>query len=785
MAALALAQAPHDAEIRCLLAANCAQLGLRTFALEALDQLDEQSRHDPAVAQLRQAIDGLDEDRIPWNTLVANAERNLEALESRGLFAARVLRDAMNAWRASREKTDWFVYQGGNVLRRDPGEPRFAWTEQLTDQCAIAARFCAERLGGPDLFPAPVAIEGLDPPWLVRGVWARLGPNPVGYAPAITLIQADPAEALDGLAQADLRDVLTDPRVRIFIGPDAAEGWLEDATERLDELCMGMAIATPGLRTRARPDAKAVTSRWSAAHAAAQRRLQAALARAYAGRDERWWAERFERARAGGEPLRVLIPSTRYSTFVRHASEDLAEAFRSLGCEARVGLEKGAGSRPSAVGQLSWASDFEPDLIVLVNYFRGDAGLPFPSEIPWVCWLQDAMAHQFRPRSLGPLDFVVGHIHAEIRNDASFPASRAMPFPVVASTRKFHDGPVDADAADRFACEVAYVSHQSETPGAFHARILSEEPDSAARGVLEALRPLVEAEAAEPMGPSLHGRLRRACERIAEERCPGDAGRAPYLFRHYALPLADRAIRHEMLDWAQTICARRGWRLRVFGRGWERHPALAPAAGGELAHGEALRACYQSAAVHLHASVNTLVHQRVMECALSGGLPVGRLTSDIVQDCLGWAKREAVVGHRPVEKRADGTLAYRVQDCKALREAAPLRRWLGLASPQVQTVTPAQAASFARPDHPAAGGMHAQWLLGDLREMAFRNQAELERLIERAVTDRAWRGARAAEIASRVRERCSTEALARRILALVEAGLAGTERGVSAEPAAA
>lgn len=226
--------------------------------------------------------------------------------------------------------------------------------------------------------------------------------------------------------------------------------------------------------------------------------------------------------------------------------------------------------------------------------------------------------------------------------------------------------------------------------------------------------------------------------------------------------------------------------MRIFGRGWEEHPGLASLACGEIEHGEALRACYQSAAVHLHASVNTLVHQRVMECALSGGLPVGRLTSDIVQDCLGSAKREAVLTCEPVAGDAEtGDLRYVVADCPPLREAGTLREWLGLASPDVQTITAAQAESFRRPDHPGAGGMHAAWLFGDLRALTARSEADLEGVLERAVEDRAWRAERSSEIAARVRERCSTDAFAARVLELVRRGLGAAPARAGAAEAAA
>ncbi|QKK07200.1 MAG: hypothetical protein HND58_02840 [Planctomycetota bacterium] len=471
---------------------------------------------------------GLPDDRVSAEHRRTLAAANLGVLRDRGIDAAAVLDAAWPAWLERLDTHECFRTTDGNLVRRAPGDDLPHWTAFLTDSRSIAAQFCEQRLGGTDMFPPPLAIEGIDPPWLAEGAWHTLAPNRVGYAAPITLLQADPMEFLDGLSAADLCAVLADERVRVFVGPDASGRWLEDATDRLGEVTMGMAIATPGVRTRISPDAQTVTNRWGAAQAEALRETQARVSGTYAPRDRAWWEERYARAETGGDPLRVLIPTSRYSTFIRHASEDLAEAFCGLGCDARVVMEPENG-RPTSVGQLRWADPFEPDLIVLANYFRRDAGLPFPEQVPWVCWIQDAMAHQFKAREFTDLDFVAGHLHTELRAQDGFPHDRAMPFPLIASERKFHPAPIDAARLERFACEIAYVSHQSETPGAFHERCVAEEPKPEVRRLLDTLRPRVEAEAADPLGESLYNRLRAARRggRRADRRRDGRARRVP------------------------------------------------------------------------------------------------------------------------------------------------------------------------------------------------------------------------------------------------------------------
>lgn len=763
-----LRHAPGDAGLRFLLSANLAQLGLRTLAGESLDALPEAAAGEPDVRALREAIDRLPDDRMSEAERLETALANMRALRVRGLD----LGEAFAAWRERLGRSECFRCMDGNLVRRLGWEGAPHWTHFLTDQRGAAARFAEGSLSKVDLFPRPLAVEGIDPPWLFDLAWRRLPRNRVGYAPPITVVQADAQEFLDGLSTLDLREQLVDPRVRVFVGEDASRRWLADALERLGEVVLGAVVSLPATRTKVEPGVEAVMGRAMAAQAEEFRRLQARVEARYAGRDGTWWARRFAEAASGGPALRVLVPTSRYSTYIRHAAEDLADAFRALGCEAEVAMEAGPSSRPSTVGHLAWVDRFEPDLIALINYFRGDAGLPFPANIPWLCWVQDALPHQFKAREFGELDFVAGHVHKELLNAAGFPREQAVQFPVVASERKFHSGPVDAGLGERFACEVAYVSHQSETPMAFHRRCQHEDGDPAGAAVLEALRPLVEAEAVEPMGRSLVSRLERLTAEVVETSALRSPERAQYIFRHYALPLADRVIRHQTLAWAGAICARRRWRLSLFGRGWEEHPELASLARGELAHGEELRACYQRARVHLHASVNTLVHQRVMECALSGGLPLARLTYDAVSESTGFAAREALLHHHPDKRDATtGRIGFTAATCPPIARMAEQLAGVGVEFPETVWIKPSRAESYRRPDHPGATGLHAAWLFGDLGETTFRSESELERLLERGVHDPAWRAATSEAIAGRVRERASTDAFARRVLGLLTGSL--------------
>src|SRR5439155_11417394 len=96
--------------------------------------------------------------------------------------------------------------------------------------------------------------------------------------------------------------------------------------------------------------------------------------------------------------------------------------------------------------------EFRPDLVVLINHTRADVGGVFPQSLPVVSWVQDAMPHLFRDTSgcaIGPIDMVVGHLHADFLARCGYPRDRLLYSPVVASADKLHEGAIDRELLER------------------------------------------------------------------------------------------------------------------------------------------------------------------------------------------------------------------------------------------------------------------------------------------------------------------------------------------------
>jgi hypothetical protein len=303
-----------------------------------------------------------------------------------------------------------------------------------------------------------------------------------------------------------------------------------------------------------------------------------------------------------------------------------------------------------------------------------------------------------------------------------------------------------------------------------HARLKGEVGPGLAP-VLDTLRPEVEAIASDPLAPRTGERLRVATQRAGAAHGHDEPKVVTTLLRLYARPLADRMLRHQTLQWAAEIADRRAWRLHVYGRGCEAHPRFGRYAAGEVAHDDDLRACYQSAHAHLHMTIGNLVHQRVMECALSGGLALCRLTDESIGMTMGairvLASRTPIVGRE--QREGDMRVAFEVHADPVASALAMQLRAAGCDVPELLWIRESGVESLRGKSVSLERRM--DWLLVNLADTTFSSAPGLEALVDRAITDADWRRRTSAAVAARVRERLTDDAFVRRVIDLVQTSL--------------
>ena len=778
VAGQALPQTAFDPELWFLLARNLADLGLATLAREELDALiakRPQAERMPLVVELREHLNTLPDDRVPIDELRLNAERAHEALAERGMD----LRADFARWSDSLVGTEAFRSTDGNIVRR--------LGQTLThfgDQLGAARQIGSEHITKAADTPAPFLIEGVDPPWLLIELADRTPRLDSGYQPGIRVVQRDLGEFFDGCSLADISSILRQERVECFVGEDASEQLARALSRDAGTPIAGPFMPLRSLRKPCEPGVSEIVRRELEKQNSAHTAHLARIHKRDADRDEAYWRRRLTSALAGeGEPLRVVIATCRYTTVLGSMASDLAESLRKLGCAVELLIEPTDHRRLSPLGYSKVLDEFDPDLILAPNYTRRDLekvltgqadGPPesrvLPAGVPFVVWVQDSMPHLLTTAagaSIGSLDLAVGYVSQEMIEKFGYPKQAVLSAPLVASTSKFDASRIDPDLARSLACDVAMMTHHSETSEALRDRLLGELAGSPViRREMEALVPALDAIAGDPCAQP---GITRGVRDLFASRLSLDPEACEMLIQNFAMRYIDRMMRHETMRWCVEICKRRGWTLRIFGNGWEKHSEFSRFASPSLKHGDALAAAYHAAGVTLHVSAFSPIHQRLIECSLSGGVPIIRRTLEAEFGAKHSQMLRILRNHEPFKITDPGDGLGRVLwfDHLASVEIASYAQKMQALGQTVTDLIPIRDPEQDPRQRSWSAYMpeiDAAWLLGGLEEASFANADELEKIIERAHDYPNWRTSKSTGIAARAREYHTHDALASRML---------------------
>lgn len=617
-------------------------------------------------------------------------------------------------------------------------------------------------------------IEGVNPPWILDELMNASSPDgPSRSRQQIIVLQSDWNELFDGLSYIDLGEEIGSPRIRWFIGDDAPAQLLSWIEPRLDDAPPSYVIQNPLIQKKCSPDGqelmRVIENRWSQ-----NEKDLITKVRSRPSRDFAWWADRFDKSSSSNEPLKVLIPVSRHTTYLKHAASDLAEAFANHGCSCEVIMERDETAIMSQSTTLRAIDSFNPDLIVSINYTRSSLGANIPRDIPHVCWIQDAMSHLFDPdvgASFGERDFIVGMVKPELVEQFGYPVSQCRWMPMVASRSKFSSETV----ANEFDSEIAWVTHQSEHPNMLRDRMIHEMRVNAPDAVSKFSQLLSDIEHMVQNLKETHlfaGMNRLVDEAFFPSGVPDAAmSLRSHMFNSMVVPYAERVFRHQTAQWAADIACRKGWSLKLYGQGWREHPTLSRFAADPVEHGDELRDCYRRSVVSLHASINQTTHQRVSECVLSGGLPLCR----VVRDSFDLVSMQiAAKTELTPENRQNiwftlldecPSAAKHVQNLTRLglcpdREFAQGRmRWL---ASQIET---ARSMMSSRTEQQNAE------MFDSLTDLYFTSESQLESLLVRAVESPDWRRDRINSANSGIPKELTTEGFVSEVLEMIRSRL--------------
>ncbi|MGD0389340.1 MAG: glycosyltransferase [Tepidisphaeraceae bacterium] len=462
----------------------------------------------------------------------------------------------------------------------------------------------------------PVMVAGEDMGWLWNGLYqlpCQAGSAP-GHRPPLFFLMKDIERLWVILHIHDWRVLLADRRVRLFVGEDCFDQFRQS-------LAADAGCPWPRLSVRVDPSLWSGSPTLDEILAHARTRIDQELLR---------WTEQFRLACAGASPesigarfrggqgLKILGITSRFTTFLQYSMRDWLASFQRLGHQTRLVIEAHdhALCHPLAIARA--CAEFKPDLVVIIDHYRGELG-GVPEQVPVAMWVQDALPNIFRRQAgaaQGPLDYCLGFARLRMIHEFGYPADRYMPTIVGCDELRFQrQAPSPAEQAE-FGCDVSFVSHASATAES----LLKTEIDRAGspdatrllRAIFDPLRAVYDAGGVvtEPI------QIRRMIDLAMQQTktsLPNDE--MPKLMELFTQRINNALFRHQSLHWLAEM----GADLRLYGRGWEDHPKLSRFARGIADNAHQLALIYAASRISLQISPHGGAHQRVMEGLACGG----------------------------------------------------------------------------------------------------------------------------------------------------------------------
>lgn len=482
------------------------------------------------------------------------------------------------------------------------------------------------------LCPRPYVIRGVCPPDLLIRVHGQTVDVFNKYSPKLYVLEPAVDQLIGALHTHDLTSVLADERVVILVGGNLVrrlESVLDDETDAtsLPKYHLALASAQSGNAEQLNAMITALDDKRTQRTVQLHRQAEAA----YVGRDRAYWSARYKKALSGsGPPLRVLIPVSRYSTYVQHAAMQLARALARIGCETRMLTEADSHCVMPASAYARAFAEWQPDLVCQIDHLRHESRGLIPARVPHWCWVQDRLAHLFNPiagTKVDPLEMVLGLGIELLVTQHGYPVKQCLPVLNGSDVEVYAPEPLPQDELHEHRCDVSYVSNHSEPADRLARSLINNiANDDQERRFLKWLHRLlceiVDDDTHEPTTRIGRNRLIKIMQAKSAGRFTNDGLNQVYDF--FCLPLVDRMYRHQALRWVIHYCQRHGRTLKLYGRGWEQHEMTRPFARGEVANGRSLRAVYQASQVNLHVSSFGSLHQRVFDGYAAGGLVLCR-----------------------------------------------------------------------------------------------------------------------------------------------------------------
>jgi len=612
----------------------------------------------------------------------------------------------------------------------------------------------------------PVVICGEDMGWLWNGIYSLPCHTPAmpGHKPPLYFLIRDLERLWVMLHLHDWQNLLADSRVRLFAGDDAFDRFRNSLLT--DMVCPWPRLSVqvdaelwngqPSLDEILAGATEHVNRRYS--RQAEQFRL------AYSATTPRSIADLL----ASGRPLKVLGITSRFTTFLQYSMRDWLAAFERLGHQTRLMIEQHDHEVCNSLSTAIECADFKPDLVVIIDHYRAELG-GIPDQVPLVMWVQDALPNIYRRQAAaaqGPLDYAMGFNKLDLVHEFGYPADRFMSAVIGCDEVRFAPKALSPSEAAEFACDVSFVSHASTPADVLLQsdidRAGSREAERLLRNVYEQLRAVYQQGGFVTEAVQIRGMIDRALMQTKTSIAEGEMPKLVDLFSHR---INNALFRHQSLSWLADM----GVDLRLYGRGWEKHPTLSRFARGNADNKTQLSLIYQASRISLHVSPHGAVHQRLMEGLSCGGFFLlrhcpGDLLERSYQAIWNWCVSRRITSDSQLKSCSEPLVKRAIAHSAQVLQFDPF----SMNHPFIDELRSSAQGGYIR----SAGTVFGE----DYDAVAYDSALELREKVTRFLTDENERNRIARSMRAVAVARFSYTATTRRLLSFIAEDLAGRGR---------
>jgi hypothetical protein len=609
------------------------------------------------------------------------------------------------------------------------------------------------------LFPTgqctePVLVAGLDQGWLWEILYQLPCSTPMapGHHPPLYFLAREIERFSLILHMRDWTKLLSDPRVRLFVGTDAVEQMKRDMCENAHVPWAKLSVTIDQAIWPAGVSLDSVLQNVHQSANAKFQQLSRQIETMYAGADTKSVIRKMR-----GEPARIMGITSRFTTFLKFSMQDWLDGFAAMGHETRLVMEQGDHEMTNPLYFAEQVIEFKPDLIVLIDHYRAEMpGLP--KQIPSVMWVQDNLPNIFNPKagaSQGRRDYCVGFGRLHLRDQCGYPEQRFMPAQVGVNPARFVPQQLSPEQEKQFACDISFVSHAS-VPATV---LLTEQINRAdAMGkkllidIFEQMRAVYDGGHAITHASLIGGMIQKS---LLRARFNADETTRRTMFDFFTNRINNALFRHQALTWAADL----GVNFHLWGRGWENNSRFARYAKGIACNQSQLVSIYQASKINLQLTPTGAVHQRLLDGLAAGGFFLMRYSPGdeverIYRKLYEWCAANNVTTDDMLRARANNSVRQMLAQIKTLLGVDPF----DLAGSFIDVLRLAADGGYIR----SAGSIWPEY-----DRLNFATRGQLESLALYFLQQPNERKQIAASMRQAMIERFSYESISRRLLEFV------------------